>query len=204
MKPGMRWTYRERAADGSVAVGVTVVTRDTKKIADGITARVVRDTLTEHGRIVEDTRDWYAQDQQGNIWYLGEDTAEFANGTIKSRQGSFEAGVNGALPGILLPADPQAGMRYRQEYSRGRAEDNGEVLSTAELVQVPAGRYSGALLTRDTSTIEPGVAEFKLYSRGVGPVLAMGISGDRDIEELIKIDTAPAAAGTGPLGRPNP
>jgi hypothetical protein len=72
------------------------------------------------------------------------------------------------------------------------------------MVQVPVGRYTGALLTRDTSTIEPGVSEFKLYSRGIGPVLAVGISGDRDIEELIKLDTAPATAGTGPLGQLNP
>jgi hypothetical protein len=119
MKPGERWTYRETAANGSVAVGVTVVTRETKKIANGITARVVRDTLTEHGRIVEDTRDWYAQDRQGNVWYLGEDTAEFENGSVKSRKGSFETGVNGALPGILLPADPQPGMRYRGRSTPG-------------------------------------------------------------------------------------
>jgi hypothetical protein len=153
---------------------------------------------------VEDTRDWYAQDRRGNVWYFGEDTAEFDGGRIRSREGSFEAGVGGALAGISLPADPQPGMRYRQEYYRGHAEDNGEVLSTSEIVQVPLRRFTGTLLTRDTSTIEPNVSEFKLYARGVGPVLAIGISGDRDIEELIRVDRAPATAGTGPLGRPNP
>jgi hypothetical protein len=203
MEPGTRWRYRQTDADGTVAYGITIVTGQTRKIADGVTARVVRDTLREHGAIIEDTTDWYAQDRQGNVWYFGEDTAEFEHGKIKSKGGSFEAGVDGALPGILLPAGPKPGMTYRQEYYRGEAEDDAEVLSTRELVQVPVGRYRGALLTRDTSRIEPGVSEFKLYAKGVGPVMAMGISGGRELEELTKVDRAGASAGTGPLGRPH-
>ncbi|HWJ53056.1 MAG TPA: hypothetical protein VNT24_06735 [Propionibacteriaceae bacterium] len=202
MKPGTRWTYRE-VEDGQVNDVALVVTTQTKKLANGVTARVVRDTVRTGGSIIEDTFDWYAQDAQGNLWYLGEDTAEFENGKITSRGGSFEAGVDGALPGIMIPADPAPGMRYRQEYYAGEAEDNGEVLSTADMVQVPAGRYRGALLTKDTITIEPDVQEYKLYARGVGPVLTLGVSGGSSREELVKIDQAPPSAGTGPLGRPN-
>ena len=95
-------------------------------------------------------------------------------------------------------------MRYRQEYYAGQAEDNGEVLSTAELAQVPAGRYRGALLTKDTITLEPDVQEYKLYAKGVGPVLIVGVSGGSGREELVRLDQAPPGAGTGPLGRPNP
>jgi hypothetical protein len=203
MKPRTRWTSRE-VEEGKVYDVAVVVTTRTKKLANGVTARVVRDTVRHRGSIIEDTFDWYAQDAAGNLWYLGEDTAEFENGKVSSRSGSFEAGVDGALPGIILPADPAAGMRYRQEYYAGQAEDNGEVLSTADMVQVRTGRYRGALLTKDTSAIEPNVQEYKLYARGVGPVLTLGVSGGTSREELLKIDQAPPNAGTGPLGRPNP
>jgi hypothetical protein len=203
MKPGTRWTYRE-VEDGEVKEVVVVATTQTKRIANGITARVVRDTVRVDGSIIEDTFDWYAQDAHGNLWYLGEDTAEFENGKLTTRSGSFEAGVDGALGGIMLPADPTPGMRYRQEYYKGEAEDNGEVLSTAEMAEVPAGLYRGALLTKDTITIEPDVQEYKLYAKGVGPVLVLGVSGGSGREELIKVDQAPQDAGTGPLGRPNP
>ena len=203
MKPGTRWTYREDEG-GEVKEVVVVVTDQTKKIANGVVARVVRDTVRVDGEIIEDTFDWYAQDRQGNLWYLGEDTAEFEGGKVSTRSGSFEAGRDGALPGIMLPADPAPGMRYRQEYYAGQAEDNGEVLSTAELAQVPAGRYRGALLTKDTITLEPDVQEYKLYAKGVGPVLIVGVSGGNGREELVRLDQAPPGAGTGPLGRPNP
>jgi len=204
MKPGTRWTYRDVDEKGEVQEVVIVATTATKKLANGITARVVRDTVRSEGDLVEDTFDWYAQDSAGNVWYLGEDTAEFENGKIATRSGSFEAGNGGALPGILLPADPQVGQKYRQEYLKGEAEDNGEVLATGQLVEVPTGRYSDALLTRDTTTLEPAVVEYKFYAPGIGPVLALDISGGASREELVKIDKAAPKDGTGPLGKPNP
>ncbi len=204
MEPGTRWTYREIDEEGKKLEVVVVVTTETKKIANGVTARVVRDTVTEDGDLVEDTNDWYAQDGGGNVWYLGEDTAEFENGKITTRSGSFEAGVDGALPGIILPADPKPGMAYRQEYYKGEAEDNGEVLSTEEMAEVPYGQFDRALLIKDTITIEPDVLEYKLYAEGVGPVLILGVSGGGGREELVTVDQASATAGTGPLGSPNP
>jgi hypothetical protein len=205
MDPGTRWTYRETDQEGAELKVVVTVSDRTKEIANGVTARVVRDTVTEDGEIVEDTFDWYAQDKEGNIWYLGENTAEFENGKLVTKEGSFEAGVDGALPGIIMPADPRDGMQYRQEYYKGEAEDNGEILSTDEMVQVPFGQYGKALLTKDTITIEPNVLEYKLYARGVGPVLTLGVSGGPGSrEELINIDTASQKeieeAGTVPLG----
>ncbi|WP_411720520.1 hypothetical protein, partial [Mycetocola sp.] len=182
---------------------VITATGQTRKIANGITARVVRDTVTEGGEIVEDTFDWYAQDAVGNIWYLGEDTAEFENGEVVSTGGSFEAGVDGALPGIAMPADPRPGLAYRQEYLKGEAEDNGEVLSVREQVDVPHGHAENVLLTKDTITIEPDVLEYKLYAPGVGPVLVLGVSGGSAREELISVEQVPDGTGTGPLGHPN-
>jgi hypothetical protein len=204
MKPGTRWTYRDVDEKGEVQTVVVVATKDTKKLANGITARVVRDTVRSEGAIVEDTFDWYAQDSAGNVWYMGEDTAEFENGKILTRAGSFEAGADGAQPGILLPAEPQIGQKYRQEYLKGEAEDNGEVLGLDQLVEVPAGRYRGALLTRDTTSLEPDVVEYKLYAPGIGPVLTVDISGGAARESLVKIDKVAPKNGTGPLGKPNP
>lgn len=206
MAPGSQWTYREVDEAGNELAVIVTVTSATREIANGITARVVRDSVTENGELIEDTFDWYAQDADGAIWYLGEDTAEFEAGEISSTAGSFEAGVDGALPGIIMPADPAVGMQYRQEYYAGEAEDNGEILSIDEQVDVPPGHYDDVILTKDTITIEPDVVEYKLYARGVGPVLVFGVSGGGGREELVAFDQVDeamaAAAGTAPLGEP--
>lgn len=203
MAPGTRWTYTE-VEEGEVKAVVVIATDQAKEIANGITARVVRDTVTLDGEIIEDTFDWYAQDGDGNVWYLGEDTAEFEAGDITTRDGSFEAGVDGALPGIAMPGDPRPGLAYRQEFYEGQAEDNGEVLSVDDLAETPFGQFDSVLLTKDTITLEPDVQEFKLYAPGVGPVLVLSVSGGGGgREELVSMDQAPAGAGTGPLGSPN-
>ena len=203
MKPGTRWTYRSVEAGEPPQEVVIVVTKATKKLANGVTARVVRDTARSEGQIIEDTLDWYAQDAEGNVWYMGEQTAEFEKGKIVSRAGSWEAGADGAQPGIMLPAQPQVGQKYRQEYKKGEAEDNGEVLAANHLVEVEAGPYKDALVTMDTSSIEPDVVEYKFYAPGVGLLLALDISGGASREELIKVDKVAPKAGTGALGKPN-
>ena len=208
MTPGSRWTYRELDEEGKpLEVRVTVSTA-TKKIANGVTARVVRDTVTSDGDVIEDTFDWYAQDGDGNVWYLGEQTAEFDDGKVSSRGGSFEAGVDGAEAGVIMPADPEPGLAYRQEYYEGEAEDNGEILSLDEQAQVPAGHYRDALLTKDTIATEPDVLEYKLYAPGVGPVLVVGVSGGGGREELMRVESVGAeaarAAGKTRLGRDYP
>ena len=205
MVPGTRWTYRETDQEAAEMQVVVTVSNQTKEIANGVTARIVRDTVREDGELVEDTFDWYAQDREGNIWYMGEDTAEFENGKLTTKEGSFEAGVDGAKPGIIMPADPQDGMQYRQEYYKGEAEDNGEILSTDEMAEVPYGQFDNAVLTKDTITIEPNVLEYKLYARGVGPVLVLGVSGGPGSrEELLNIEKVSEEeaenAGSAPLG----
>jgi hypothetical protein len=206
MEPGTQWTYREIDEEGNEQEVVVTVTSETREIANGVTARIVRDTVSESGVVVEDTFDWYAQDADGNIWYLGEDTAEFEDGEIASTSGSFEAGVDGAMAGIVMPANPTDGMRYRQEYYKGEAEDNGEVLSAEEQAEVPFGHFGDVVLTKDTSAIEPDVLEYKLYAPGVGPVLTLGVSGGGGREELLEFgkvsDQLAKAAGTTPLGEP--
>jgi hypothetical protein len=206
MAPGTRWRYRETDQEGAGREIVVTVTNQTKTLANGVTARVVRDTVSEDGTITEDTFDFYAQDKHGNIWYLGEDTAEFENGKLTTKAGSFEAGVDGAMAGVIMPAHPRDGQAYRQEYYKGEAEDRGEVLSTHELAETPYGRFKRALLTKDTTPLEPNVLEYKLYAPRIGPVLALGVSGGPGSrEELLKFGKAPARwvekASTMPLGQ---
>ena len=186
MAPGSRWVYRETDSEGAVQRVVVTVTKRTKRIANGIEARVVRDVVTEGGEPVEVTDDWYAQDSEGNVWYLGEATTEYENGRPASTAGSFEAGVDGAQPGIIMPAKPEPGMSYRQEYYKGEAEDRAEVIGVDEQAEVPAGHFEEVVMTRDVNPLDPKVLEFKFYAPNVGPVLAVSVSGGSDREELIR------------------
>ena len=186
MRPGSRWVYRETDADGGRQRDVVTVTHRTRQIANGVTARVVRDVATEDGELVESTEDFYAQDRRGNVWYLGEVTAEYENGRVVSREGSFEAGVGGAEAGVIMPAHPRPGLRYRQEYFEGHAEDRARVISLREQAGVPYGHFRRVLMTREDNPLEPRALEFKFFARGVGPVLAVSVSGGSDREELVR------------------
>jgi hypothetical protein len=185
MRPGDRWVYEDTDADGTTQHVEVTVLDTTKKMPNGVEAREVHDEVTTPShQLVEDTRDWYAQDTDGNLWYMGEQTAEYKNGKVDSTEGSWQAGKDGAQPGILLPAHPQRGMSYRQEYLEGQAEDAGLVLSTDEQVEVTTGHYQHAVMTRDSTPLEPDVAELKFYVPKVGPVLTVTVSGGADREEL--------------------
>ena len=190
MAPGDKWVYKETDGKGTQYDIEVTVTDHTKTIANGVKARIIHDVVSQNGQPVEITYDWYAQDRAGNIWYLGEDTAEYENGKVTSRAGSFEAGVDGAQAGIIMPANPEPGLSYRQEYYKGEAEDKAEVLSTEEQVEVPFGHFEGALMTRDLVPPEPKVSEYKLYAKNVGPVLDVQTSGGSSREELISYTRA--------------
>jgi hypothetical protein len=182
---GAQWHIRVTNQEGTVQQQVIRVTDKTRKMGDGVTARVVHDVVSEGGRPVEITEDWYAQDKNGNVWYFGENTAEIsANGT-RDTSGSFEAGVNGADAGIAMLADPTAGQTYREEYYVGRAEDRTSVLALEQQAEVPFGHFRNALLTEDYSPVEPNVLELKFYAPGVGQVLAQTVSGGSEREELL-------------------
>jgi hypothetical protein len=184
MSPGSRWTYREVGPTGSIQTVEVSVTDETRTIL-GIEATVVHDVVSRDGEPIEDTKDWYAQDRWGNVWYLGEDTREFENGEIISTAGSWEAGVDGAQAGVILPGSPSAGMAYRQEYYEGRAEDAAEIVSLEEKAAVPFGRFGHLLMTRDYTPLQPNVIEHKFYAQGVGPILSVTVSGGAGREELV-------------------
>jgi hypothetical protein len=166
---GATWRYQADTEDGLevIAIEVLAETRDTW----GAAARVVRDTVTVDGELAEDTWDWYAQDDVGHVWYLGEDTFEYENGEVVCECGAWEAGVDGALPGVVMLAAPAVGDVYRQEYFEGEAEDVAEVVEVGIAVSVPAGDFTGCVKTRDRSALDPELDEHKYYCPGVGNVL---------------------------------
>ncbi len=167
MPRGARWVY----TSDSERIVVEVTNR--KKRIKGVEALVLRDTVTQRdgGGFVEVTDDWYAQDKDGNVWYLGEDTKEYKDGTVSSTKGSWEHGVDGAYAGVIMPAKPRSGLSYRQEYYAGQAEDAAKVVSVDAKVTVPFGTFENSVKTADTTRLEPGVLEYKYYARGVGHVL---------------------------------
>jgi hypothetical protein len=185
MTPGTTWIYRETDAEGGERRVEVTVTDETKDVL-GIQATVVHDVVTEDGEVIEDTYDWYAQDRFGNIWYLGEDTKEYENGEVVSTAGSWEAGADGAQAGVLVPGSPTVGLAYRQEYLEGEAEDAGEILSLDEQVSVPFGSFTDVLMTKDWTPLDPDILEHKFYAPGVGPVLALDVSGGSGREELVE------------------
>ena len=188
MRPGSRWVSRETDSAGTEQRVVVTVTDRTRKMANGVTARVVHDVVSEKGAVVEDTYDWYAQDREGNVWYLGEATKEYENGKVKTTAGSWESGVNGAQPGVIMPAAPEVGLQYRQEYLRGEAEDRAKILSVDEQAEVPFGHFDRVVMTKEYTPVEPRVLEHKFYARGVGPVLVLGVSGGGGNEELLRFE----------------
>ena len=188
IRPGDRSVFRVTDAEGLRERSVVKVTHGTKLIANGVTARVVYTKVFEDGKLIEDNHAWYAQDDNGNVWYLGERAREIENGEVTSTKGSWEAGVDGAQPGVVMPAHPKVGLAYREEYAKGVAQDRAKVFSRRERAEVPFRRFpSGVLLTKETSPLDPpGFLDYKFYARGVGPVLGIEISGGSDREELVR------------------
>jgi hypothetical protein len=183
--PGTTFHYEGESEDGFENNDVTV-TNQTRQIM-GITATVVRDAEFLDGEMIEETFDWYAQDHAGNVWYLGEDSREFENGQQVGSGGSWEAGVDGAKPGIIMKADPQVGDRYYQEFYLGEAEDEGQVVALNRSVSVPFGDFDGCVETEDFTRLEPDQRERKIYCPGVGLVREGSLNGE-ETHDLVGID----------------
>ncbi len=181
--PGTVYTF-----EGGGEHVVVTVTHDKKEIL-GITTTVVHDQVTVDGAVTEDTTDWYAQDTAGNVWYMGEQTAEYENGVVTSTEGTWEAGVDGAQPGIVMLADPQVGDTYRQEWYEGQAEDLAKVFALDQAVTVPVASYSGVLVTEEWTPLSPDVVEHKSYARGIGVVYEEQTQGGTATLSLMSIQT---------------
>jgi hypothetical protein len=185
--PGTTLIYEGESEDEKERIEVEV-THETREIL-GVTCVVVRDRVWVDGELVEDTFDWYAQDKDGNVWYFGEDSKEYENGEVVSTEGSWESGVDGAKPGILMKADLQVGDAYRQEYYEDEAEDMAEILSLDESVSVTYGDFENCLKTQEWTPLEPDVVEEKYYAPGIGVVLEVAVKGGSGRVELVEVKT---------------
>ena len=184
LAPGTRWVYETKTEDGTER-DVVEVTNGTKLVM-GVTCVEVKDTVSIGGAVIEDTLDWYAQDVHGNVWYFGEDSKEYEGGKVVSTGGSWEAGVGGAKPGIIMLADPEVGLSYHQEHLEGEAEDMAQVLSLDATAIVPHGSYAHVLQTREWTPLEPKVAEEKYYAAGLGCVLEVAVRDGGERTELVE------------------
>jgi len=185
LQPGKTFHYTAQTADGTETEEMTV-TNETKSIM-GVSAMVVHDQVFLNGSLTEDTFDWYAQDRQGNVWYLGEDSRQFENGRQVGNEGSWEAGRQGAAAGVVMLADPQNGDSYAQENAPGIAEDMAKVSSLKSVESVPYGTFSDLLETMEWSALNPGGKEHKFYARGIGLILEVSPKGGKERNELTSI-----------------
>jgi hypothetical protein len=173
--------------DGILSTDDVEVTRQTKLIL-GVRCTVVHDLVYTNGVLSEDTFDWYAQDSNGNVWYFGEDTKELDElGNVISTEGSWQAGVNGALPGIVMEANPQVGDKYRQEFAAGVAEDMAQIANLNRSACVTYGCFDDLLLTKEWTALEKGVTEQKSYAPGIGLILVDVVKGGDEHSELVSI-----------------
>jgi len=175
LRPGTRYVYRGEE-DGETETNITIVTHDRKAIL-GVSAVVVLDRVFVQGELKEKTFDWYAQDEDGNVWYLGENTKEYENGRVVSTEGSWKAGRHGAKPGIIMPAHPRIGDHYRQEFLEGEAEDEAKVAARDLDIFVPYGAFHNCIRTAEFTRLEPHVREAKIYCPRVGFVKARRLQG---------------------------
>jgi hypothetical protein len=185
--PGTRWVYKGYGEEAGER-NVVTVTRQTKVI-EGVSTTVVHDDVMKGGKVIEATRDWYAQDRLGNVWYFGELSKEFGKGGQVDTSGSWQAGVNGGQAGILMPADPVVGRDYAQEFEPGDAEDHAKVIALDEQVGVPFGYFDHARVTSEGSSLEPKVTELKYYAQGVGVVTEIQTSPRFARTALVKMTT---------------
>ncbi|HEU5455994.1 MAG TPA: hypothetical protein VFU85_09960, partial [Nocardioides sp.] len=186
LEPGSRWVYKSGGVDAET---ITVTVTDDTRVVQGVTTTVVRDVVRDSdGTVVEETFDWFAQDAAGNVWYFGEDTTEYDDRSRPDHSGSWEAGIDGAQAGLVMPAQPRVGDGYQQENSPGLAEDRAEVLSVDESVNVEFGSFTDVVQTEDTSPLEPGLVEHKYYAPGVGLILEQTVLGGAERLELVAYD----------------
>ena len=164
---------------------IVTVTNDSRDV-QGIPTRVVNDTVFVKGKLEETTNDWYAQDDKGNVWYMGEDTTDLTS-KKNPHEGSWESGVKGAKAGLIMLAEPKAGITYNQEFAKGVAEDKATVLSSDNNVTVPQNSYSNVIKTKEFSPLEPDVVEQKYYAENVGDIKEKTVKGSQEGIELVEI-----------------
>lgn len=185
LRPGT--THRYSGARDGVPTEHVVTVTGTTRVVMGVRCVVVKDVVVQNGSLVEKTADWYAQDAAGNVWYFGESTAEYQYGVVTTTAGTWEAGVDRALPGIVMPAKPRIGQRFQQEYRPGVALDRAQVIGLNGAVRTPAGTFTHLLVTFDENPLDPSKKERKYFARGIGFVYGiLRGAGHTEITRLVE------------------
>lgn len=185
LTPGKKMVYEGQTEDGIEKIEFYVMGET--RIVEGVENIIVWDRVWLDGELIEETFDWYAQDKEGNVWYFGEDSREMEDGKVVSTEGSWESGIDGARPGIIMKENPAIGDSYRQEYYEGEAEDMAEVIAFGESVTVPFGSFSNILKTYEWSPLEPDAKENKYYSSEAGGVILEASFDGKERVELVDI-----------------
>lgn len=189
LTPGTKWVYEAHLEDGSTERIEIEILHETR-VVNGVTSTILHDSVFVDGVLVEDTFDWFAQDKDGNVWYLGEDVDNYENSVLVDHAGSWEWGVDSALPGVYMWANPSAHLNeeYYQEYYVGVAEDKGNVLSASENVTVPVGSFENVVQTHDFSSLDPDIQGHKFYALGIGVIKEVELLTG---EEVVLIEFTP-------------
>jgi hypothetical protein len=186
LKPGMV-RVTKGTKDGVPQTHTTTVTKDTKLIA-GVRTLVVKDIVTTNGALVEKVSDWYAQDKKGSVWYFGEATADYEKGVVVTTKGSWETGVDGAKPGIVMPANPKPGPAFYSEFRPGVAEDKAQVLRTDDTLKIPYGSFKNVVVIRDSNPLDPQLVSHKYYVKGTGLLRTTRVgSSHQEYANLVKV-----------------
>jgi hypothetical protein len=187
LKPGTVLRYRGSDEGQRFREKLTITHK--KRIIQGVRTTVVRDVLRRtDGTLAEKTKDWYAADNNGNVWYFGENTATYdEHGKLDSREGTWLAGKDGAVAGLIMPADPKPTDAYRQEFYKGHAEDQAWIVQRNTSVAVPFGTFHHVVRSFEWTRLEKGVVSVKFYARGLGIVRERDVAGGSEIFELTSV-----------------
>ena len=189
IEPGTVSIYRGREGKDRLRERLTIT--DETKVIQGVATTVVNDVVYANGLLAEKTVDWYANDNEGNVWYFGEETATYdEHGNVISTEGSWEAGVDGAVAGTIMPADPMPTDAYRQEFYQGHAEDQAWIVERGVTVDVAYGKLDDAVRSFEWTRLEPGVVSGKFYAPGLGIVREWDVTGGTERLELVEVRSA--------------
>jgi len=159
----------DEGAAVNINLRITVLAQT--ELVDGVLTRVVEEMEEEDGELIEVSRNFFALCREtGDVWYFGEDVDIYEDGEIIDHAGAWRAGIDGAEPGILMPATPLLGARHLQEKAPGVALDQAEVVSLDEMLTLPFGTLQDLLKVEEHSTLDAGIFSEKWYAHGIGLV----------------------------------
>jgi hypothetical protein len=163
---GKIFTYEAKTQEGTEKIQIEIL--DETKVAMGVKTIVYWDRVWLDGALIENTKDYLAQDKEGNVWYFGEDVDNYEEGKLINHEGSWIAGINEAKPGIWIKAKHKVGDSYKQEYLAGEAEDMRDVVAVGITVKTKLAKYTDCIKFYDWTPLKPESKEHKYYCKEVG------------------------------------